>query len=785
MIGNKKNIWIFNHYIVPPSIETGHRHNKFAKYLVKKGYQVNLFFSSKIHNSKENIIKDPSDYKIEDSDQGKYIAIKTRDYTKNDKKRVFNMLDYFFGLFKTTKKLSKSEGKPDIIYASSVHPLTCVAGILIAKRYKVKCIVEIRDLWPLTLVEMGRIKEKALITKVLYKLEKWIYKKADSLIFTMAGGKDYIKDMGWEKEVSLSKVHHINNGIDLEVFEENYEQYKVKDIDLLNLNNFKVVYTGSLGQANNVKLILLAAEKIQEKQINNIKFILYGDGYEKEELEKYVVNNDIRNVIFKGKVDKKYIPYILKNSDINIISGQDINLYKYGLSLNKLFDYFASGKPILSNIKCGYDLLSKYQCGITVNPGSVDSLVEGILKFYTMRKEEYEMYCHNAIIAALDYDFKILTDKLEKIMIDTMENKTVKMILTNRFDPDVRVYKEAKYLVSKGFSVEILCWDRENDYKHKEFDEIQDVKIKRFFPYSKYGTGYKQIFSYIKFIRACKRYLKAENYSFIHGHDLDGVIAAYLSKNKDSKLIFDMHEFYEGQSSKKSRKFITRTIVNFMHSKSDFIVYLEDNQKNATKEKNINKLVYLPNYPEIKDYEGYEKKPHPNLRVSYIGSVRQYNELKNLMDACRDIEHVEIFIHGAGVSYSKLKEIEKHYPNVNVTGLYHFSESAKLYGETDLLYAVYDISIDNWKYGYPIKFFEAIVTKTPIIVSKDSTLEEFLKEKDIGFVVDGSNVHEIKELINYINKHRYLLKEKIKTLETIQFDYTWERVVKNLDPIYL
>ncbi|KPU27364.1 hypothetical protein TR13x_04585 [Caloranaerobacter sp. TR13] len=365
-----------------------------------------------------------------------------------------------------------------------------------------------------------------------------------------------------------------------------------------------------------------------------------------------------------------------------------------------------------------------------------------------------------------------------------MDMKKIKMILTNSFHPDVRVYKEAKYLVSKGFDVEILCWDRENEYKNREIEEIEGIKIKRFFPYAKYGTGYKQIIPYIKFIKECKNYLKDKEYNYLHCHDLDGVIAGYFCMHKNCKLIFDMHEFYEGQSRKQKIKFIIRRLVNLLQDKSHFIIYVNKIQMTTMKQENRNKLIYLPNYPESQNYIGCTKAQSDKLRIAYIGAVRQYNELKNLMDACNNIEGVEVAIHGTGGAYSKLKEIESNYNNANITGLYHFSQSVKLYSQADILYVVYDIKINNWKVSYPVKFFEAIITKTPIIVSRGSVLEEFLKENDIGFVVDGSNVEEIRELISYINNNRHLLNEKMRNIEKIQFHYIWEKVVKNLDEIF-
>lgn len=358
------------------------------------------------------------------------------------------------------------------------------------------------------------------------------------------------------------------------------------------------------------------------------------------------------------------------------------------------------------------------------------------------------------------------------------------MIVTNRFDPDVRVYKEAKYLVSKGFDVEILCWDREGEYKNRATEEIEGIKIKRFFPYSKYGTGYKQIVSYIRFIKKCKQYLKDKEYNYLHCHDLDGVIVGFICKSRYSKIIFDMHEFYEGKCTNKIISYLIKFLVNNIQDRSDSIIYLNQLQKEAMRPRNIKKLIFLPNYPEYDNYRYCEKSKSSNLRIAYIGAVRQYTELKNLMDACNGIDNVSISIHGGGTAYKGLYNIKNNYKNIEITGVYHFSESTKLYSQTDILYALYPMNTIQNKMGYPVKFFEAIITKTPVIVSKGSILEEFLKENDIGFAVDGSNVEEIRKLIIDIINDRSLLDKKLKELDKIQYNYTWDKVVKNLDKIY-
>jgi len=101
-----------------------------------------------------------------------------------------------------------------------------------------------------------------------------------------------------------------------------------------------------------------------DKGIKNIRFYIFGDGPERQYLENYIIENKITNVVFKGKVDKKYIPNILSKSNLNIFCLEYLpNLFKYGLSPNKMFEYFASGKPVISNVECSYDMLKKYNCG--------------------------------------------------------------------------------------------------------------------------------------------------------------------------------------------------------------------------------------------------------------------------------------------------------------------------------------------------------------------------------------------------------------------------------------
>lgn len=403
-----ENIWILNHY----ATSTSGRHYKLGFHLSKRGYSVKLFAASTHHGSGKNRITDSKEYIADEAGDFPCIFIRTRDYSGNSRARVGNMIDYAWRIMSVSRSLDTE--KPNVIYASSVHPLTWLSGYFLAKRYNAKFIAETRDLWPETLVAMGRIEKKSVPARILYSLEKFIYKKADRLIFTMPGGIDYVESLG----IDTSKVAYINNGVDLEEFYHNQLEHVFQDEDLDQLNTFKVVYAGSMGQANALNYLVEAAEIIQHRGIHDIMFILFGDGYQRAELQAFAEEKGLTNVQFKGSIEKKLVPSVLNRADLNVFTGQHIYLYKYGLSLNKMFEYFASGKPTVSNIECGYDLLEEYKCGVTVQGGSAEALADGILDFYYMRTEDYNRFCENALVAAHAFDFSVLTDRLEKVILD-------------------------------------------------------------------------------------------------------------------------------------------------------------------------------------------------------------------------------------------------------------------------------------------------------------------------------------------------------------------------------
>jgi glycosyltransferase involved in cell wall biosynthesis len=410
----KKNLWIWNHYATDMYRNRGGRHYWFAKNLIKEGYNATIFCANTYHNKTEYIDTGTKKYTTDVIDNIPFVFVKTTIALGNDINRIKNIVIFYFNLLSVAKKYAKINGKPDIIIASSVHPLTMIAGIQVAKKLAIPCICEIRDLWPEAIFSFNKVKEKSLLGKFLVSGEHWIYKKADALIFTKEGDVDYIKENKWDNlqggDIDLSKINYISNGIDLEEFNRLIEEKKLEDSDL-DKNKFNVVYVGAIRPVNEVGNILDAAALLKDEV--DIQFLIYGDGNQKSLLEKRVENENLNNVKMKGFVSKQLIPYILSRSYLNILNYSRTRYnWARGNSSNKLFEYMASGKPIISTVKMGYSMINKYKCGFELEDGSAKDLADMIIKMKNMPKERYNELGNNAKEGVKDFDFKFLTKKL-------------------------------------------------------------------------------------------------------------------------------------------------------------------------------------------------------------------------------------------------------------------------------------------------------------------------------------------------------------------------------------
>lgn len=402
----RKVVWIVNEYNGPDNIRS--RQSVLCQRLIECGYDCYVVSGSAKHKDGGNSIKGKNKFEYVESDGAKHYVIKTSSY-----KRSFERILVSIQFQRRLWKLRKSLPEPNVI-VSDFAGLFGNVFLKWKKKYGTKVIYDILDLWPEGFVNMGYIKKSSLLAKYLYGLEHKSYKNADGIIFSFQGGKDYLIDKGWSKEfggdVDTSDIGYLNNGVDLESFFQNKSSFVYDDADLKS-DKFKIIYLGSISAFNGIDKIVESARVLKERSVSNAVFLVYGYGNQDAAIRQLINKYKLDNIIMKGKIDKRFAPSLLSQGDLNIFTFKNTGLLKYGVSPNKLFMYFASGKPVLSMIKPAYDLVEDRKCGVSVD-NSPELVADKIIEFINMSKEQYNLYCHNSSCVAQEYDYKNLVKEL-------------------------------------------------------------------------------------------------------------------------------------------------------------------------------------------------------------------------------------------------------------------------------------------------------------------------------------------------------------------------------------
>ncbi|RUM50248.1 MAG: glycosyltransferase WbuB [Hydrogenothermus sp.] len=405
-----KTIWIINEYAGSIYHGMEYRHYYIGKELVKRGYKVYIISASHSHV----FIKQPNvkeSFKSENIDGINYLWVKVPKYNhSHDKKRV---LKWFIFTLKTYFSLPINLlKKPDIIIVSPMATFPIVSGYKWAKKFNAKLIYEVKDIWPLTLVELGGYSLNHPFIKLMEFFEKFAYKKADKVVSVLTYAYKHMEKQG----LDIDKFVYIPNGICLEDYKE-IENAPKEVLDRFPKNKFVVIYAGTFGKANALEYLIKAADIL--KEYKDIHFVLVGKGMEEENLKSLVRKLNSKNITFLPPVSKKQIQDLLKRSDVCYIGLKNETIFKYGVSPNKLFDYMYSEKPILYAINSGNNIIKDANCGISVEAENPKSIAEGVLKLYKMSNTEREILGRNGKKHLLKYHtYKVITDKFEEIFND-------------------------------------------------------------------------------------------------------------------------------------------------------------------------------------------------------------------------------------------------------------------------------------------------------------------------------------------------------------------------------
>lgn len=377
------NIWYIHPYSGSPKHGMSFRPYYLANHFNQLGHTTTVI-SSSFHHLCGSLSSEPG---VIDVEGVNYYLQKSTTYSGNGIGRLINMFSFGFGLFSGMFRRFSIDNKPDVIIASTAHPFHLLASKYYAKKYGAKLILEVRDIWPLSLQELLGLSKYHPLNVVINIFQKFGYKSCDHCVSLLGNAENFFVKEGLPE----GRFTYIPNGIELldENSNKGEENNKVPLTFINELQrataNFDTVigYTGALGVPNNMMPLIEAASELKK---DNIGVLIVGDGAQKEELQARAKELSLNNVVFFGKVPKTLVATVIEHCDALFIGAQPTELYKYGISLNKMFDYMMHNKVVFNGIDSPGNPLEKAGCEVKFPADDALALSQEVIKFHRNKK---------------------------------------------------------------------------------------------------------------------------------------------------------------------------------------------------------------------------------------------------------------------------------------------------------------------------------------------------------------------------------------------------------------
>jgi glycosyltransferase involved in cell wall biosynthesis len=256
--------------------------------------------------------------------------------------------------------------RPDAIIGSTVHPFAAAAALVAARIRGARFLFEIRDLWPQTLVDMGAMPSGSIAARGLWWMEAVLVRRAEIVITLLPRMAEYLAQRG----LPTDRILYLPNGVRSRMDPPEAAPRHVSEmLDRLEAEGrFVVGYVGAHGRANGLQVIVDAAARLQSEGDRRIHVVLVGDGPEKPGLLASARDLGLANVTFVDPVARAAVAAVLHRLDAAILHLSYVDVFRYGISPNKLFDYMANECPVLFACESGNDPVTEAGAGISLPP---------------------------------------------------------------------------------------------------------------------------------------------------------------------------------------------------------------------------------------------------------------------------------------------------------------------------------------------------------------------------------------------------------------------------------
>lgn len=345
---HQRPVIVINQYAIPRNRGGGTRHIDLFGRLDK--WRPTIIASAYSHSDHENIRTDDT----------QFVLLSGVKYAGNGPARVLGWVQF------TAKAFFAGLRRPaSVVYGSTPQLLAPYAAWALATVKRVPFVLEVRDLWPESIVAAGSLREGTTVHRILVGLERFLYQRAARIVVVTDGWQDHMRSLG----IDPAKMVVVPNGTELadfEVAEARDELRREYGID-----GYTAIFAGSHGKKDGIDLIVEAA-----REVPDVHFLLIGGGPMKEPMRERARELGLTNIEFRDAIPKNELPRLLKACDLGLHVVSPLPVFDKGMSPNKLFDYLAAGLPVVSNAKYPLrNVISDDQVGVVVAP---DELAAGI-----------------------------------------------------------------------------------------------------------------------------------------------------------------------------------------------------------------------------------------------------------------------------------------------------------------------------------------------------------------------------------------------------------------------
>lgn len=373
------------------------RHHYLAQELAKLGHSVTLVGARRHH-----LLRDPGNAwtlpAAEQKNGYRFLRLDVPNYRHaHDPLRILAWLVFAIKIMLLRRRL---DDEPDFIVYSSPHLLGFIGAECLAKACGACLIFEVRDVWPLTLIEIGGHSPKHPFIRFLAWIEKRAYQVADKVVSNLEGAVEHMVSQGMDR----SKFVWVPNGVCISATND-AAPLDQAILEKIPADGFRVAYTGTLGLANALETLIEAASLLHD--LPDLNIVVAGDGRARRGLEKKCEALGVSNLRFIGAIPKNQIPSFLAHFDACVISTLNSPLYEFGTSPNKIFDYMNAGRPTISLYSGKYDLIVRYNAGIQAPAQDPQACAKAIKTLHAMSARERMDLGKNgrrAILEELNYE---------------------------------------------------------------------------------------------------------------------------------------------------------------------------------------------------------------------------------------------------------------------------------------------------------------------------------------------------------------------------------------------